>query len=280
MTSVPSGTLAGQVALVTGCGRRRGIGAGVAGALLGQGCAVAVTDVLTGRDPAGEGLDRVIEQLRAEVPGGVVEAFGADLTDPAQITALVASVSERFGPIDILVNNAAATHGTDRGDPVGVTLSDLDAQLAVNVRAAFLLMQAVVPGMRAKHHGRIVNMSSQAAHIGIAGRAVYTMTKAALLGLTRALSADLGPDGITVNSICPGIIATDRLTDTMAKEGPGGGNDAAIADDAMGAWAQAVPVGRVGMPADIGNAVAFLASERASYISGHALTVDGGRFAI
>lgn len=272
--------LSGRVALITGCGRRRGIGAGIAGALARRGCGVVVSDLPT------DGLEQVAAMVRDRFPDVTVATAPADLRQPAEITGAVSRVLDRFGRVDILVNNAAAPHGTDRGDPAGVTLTDLDDQLSVNVRAAFLLVQAVLPSMRALGRGRIVNVSSQAAKIGLPGRAVYSMTKAALLGLTRALAVDLGSDGITVNALCPGVVATDRLTDTASREDPSGrplAPGAPTAPTAAGgtdAWARTVPVRRVGDPADIAEAVAYLVSDEASYVTGHALTVDGGRFPV
>ena len=273
--------MAGRVALVTGCGRRRGIGVGIARALAGAGCAVAMSDLRSKEAEHGaDGLVALADELRAD--GASVLTVFSDLTEPGAIDEAVRSVVSGFGRLDVLVNNAAAVHGTDRGDPAQVELADLDALLAINVRAAFLLIQAAIPIMRNQGYGRIVNISSQAGRIGTPGRAVYSMTKSALLGLTRALAVDLGKDGITVNAICPGAIATDRLTDTMSTQAADG-RPAAGADDDEGrvrAWADTVPMGRLGLPSDIGAAVVFLASPDAEYVTGHALAVDGGRFAM
>ncbi len=274
-------TMQGRVALITGCGRRRGIGVGVARALAAAGCTVAISDLrpAVGGDQA-DGLAAIGEELRSE--GASVLTVFADLTVPTDIDEAVRSVKATYGRLDVLVNNAAAVHGTDRGDPALVELADLDAQLAVNVRAAFLLIRAAIPIMRSQGYGRIINMSSQAGRIGTAGRAVYSMTKSALLGLTRALAVDLGPDGITVNAICPGAIATDRLTDTMSSQSADG-RPAEVSGDDEGrvkTWEDTIPMGRLGYPKDIGAAVRFLASPDAEYVTGHALAVDGGRFAL
>ena len=273
--------MAGRVALITGCGRRRGIGIGIARALAGAGCAVAISDIRSKEAEHGaDGLAALSDELRAG--GASVLTVFADLTEPADIDEAVRSVVSTFGRLDVLVNNAAAVHGTDRGDPALVELADLDALLTINVRAAFLLIQAAIPTMRSQGYGRIVNMSSQAGRIGTPGRAVYSMTKSALLGLTRALAVDLGRDGITVNAVCPGAIATDRLTDTMSTQ-TADGRPAGGADDEEGrvsAWADTIPMGRLGLPKDIGAAVVFLASPDAEYVTGHALAVDGGRFAL
>jgi NAD(P)-dependent dehydrogenase (short-subunit alcohol dehydrogenase family) len=275
------GAMAGRVALITGCGRRRGIGVGIARALASAGCAVAMSDLRSKEAEHGaDGLVALADELRAD--GASALTVFCDLTEPGDIDEAVRSVVSGFGRLDVLVNNAAAVHGTDRGDPARVELADLDALLTINVRAAFLLIQAAIPIMRNQRYGRIVNMSSQAGRIGTPGRAVYSMTKSALLGLTRALAVDLGRDGITVNAICPGAIATDRLTDTMSTQAADG-RPAAGADDDEGrvrAWADTVPMGRLGLPSDIGAAVVFLASPDAEYVTGHALAVDGGRFAL
>jgi 3-oxoacyl-[acyl-carrier protein] reductase len=273
--------LSGRVALVTGCGRRRGIGLGIARALAGAGCAVAISDIRTeGAEPADGGLMAIADELRAGHTS--VHPVFADLTAPGEIEEAVRSVTTTFGRLDVLVNNAAAVHSTDRGDPALVELADLDALLAINVRAAFLLIKAAIPVMRRQRYGRIINISSQAARIGTTGRAVYSMTKAALLGLTRSLAADLGRDGITVNAVCPGAIATDRLLDTMSHEtGDGLPVDLTDHDDStVRTWESTIPIGRLGRPEDIGAAVVFLASDDAEYVTGHALAVDGGRYAL
>jgi 3-oxoacyl-[acyl-carrier protein] reductase len=271
--------MTGRVALITGAGRRRGIGAGAAGALAAAGCTVIISDVKAD-GPEDDGLEIVAKHLTSE--GGSVYPMFADLTSPSEISTLVSQVVEEHGRVDVLVNNAAARHGTDRGDPAGVALEDLDMQLTVNVRAAFLLIQAVIPAMRAQEHGRIINISSQAARIGTTGRAVYSTTKAALLGMSRSLAVDLGPDGITVNAVCPGAIATDRLVDTVSNETPDGAPEASEVDldGRMEKWAATIPAGRLGRARDIGDAVLFLSSDEAAYVNGHAFAVDGGRFAI
>jgi 3-oxoacyl-[acyl-carrier protein] reductase len=274
-------SMQGRVALITGCGRRRGIGIGIARALGAAGCAVAISDLRPAESGhEADGLAAIGEELRSQ--GASVLTVYADLSVSTDIDEAVRSVMATYGRLDVLVNNAAAVHGTDRGDPALVEVADLDAQLAVNVRAAFLLIRAAIPIMRSQGYGRIINMSSQAGRIGTAGRAVYSMTKSGLLGLTRALAVDLGPDGITVNAICPGAIATDRLTETMSSQSADG-RPAEVSDDEVGrmkTWEDTIPMGRLGYPKDIGAAVAFLASPDAEYVTGHALAVDGGRFAL
>jgi NAD(P)-dependent dehydrogenase (short-subunit alcohol dehydrogenase family) len=261
-------SMSGRTVLVTGCGSPAGVGAGIASVFAAAGAAVAITDV----------------RWQGDVAAGIgsnVVAFDADLGDEAQIAALVAAVHGRFGRIDVLVNNAAGTHGTDKGDPAAVQTRDLDVQIGINLRAAFLLVRACIPIMRRQGGGRIVNISSQAARSAMSDRAVYSATKAGLLGMTRALARDLGGDGITVNAICPGPVETDRMRATVAAELVAAGrsresiSDADV-DEGLARWGRGIPMGRLVQPADIGNAALFFASDLAAVVTGQVLGVDGG----
>jgi NAD(P)-dependent dehydrogenase (short-subunit alcohol dehydrogenase family) len=227
-----------------------------------------VTDV-----PHTDELEELVRELKEL--GGAPSAAYADLRDEAEIRSLIASVIDRHGRLDVLVNNAAAPHATDKGDPEQVRTGDFDAQYSVNLRGTFMLVREAIPIMRRQRFGRIVNISSQAGRIGIADRAAYSASKAGLLGLTRSLAVNLGPDGITVNAICPGAIATDRLAETLSRETGAGGDSSEV----HGHWIKSIPIRRLGTPADIGNAAVFLASDLAAYITGQELAVDGGRFA-
>jgi NAD(P)-dependent dehydrogenase (short-subunit alcohol dehydrogenase family) len=261
-------SMRGRAVLVTGCGSPAGVGAGIAAVFAEAGADVAVSDVRWQADVAA-GI------------GGNTHAFDADLADEAQIEALAAAVRDRLGRIDVLVNNAAGTHGSDKGDPAAVTTHDLDVQLDVNLRAAFLLTRACIPIMRAQRSGRIVNISSQAARSAMPHRAVYSATKAGLLGMTRALARDLGGDGITVNAICPGPVETDRMRATVTAElvAAGRARDSitdADVDAGLARWGTAIPMGRLVHPRDIGYAALFLASDLAAMVTGQVLGVDGG----
>lgn len=246
-----------QVALVTG--GSRGIGRATALRLARCGAAVAVNYATS----AAQAKAVVAEIVAAD---GRAIAVRADVADAAQVTAMVAQVTAELGPISILVNNAGlARQATlDTFDP------DALAQMRrVNVDGPIAAIRAVMPGMRARRYGRIVNVTSLAG-IGTAlpGNAFYAATKAELAILTRRFAMELGPDGITVNAVAPGFIATE-----MAR-----------ANRSAAEWAETerrlsarAMVGRIGTPEDVANAVVFLASPEAGFITAQQIVVDGGR---
>lgn len=197
----------------------------------------------------------------AERLGGhaVAATVQADLTDPDAAPTIVEAARTAFGIPTILVNNAgvmsAATVDT-------MTDDQWDTTLAVNLTSAFRLTREVIPGMREQGGGRIINISSQAAYRGSIGRAHYAASKAGMLGLTFSLARELGPDAITVNTVVPGRIMSEMLANHSA--------------DKEETWLAATPLGRFGTPAECASAVAYLASDGASYITGAALQVGGG----
>ena len=237
-----------SVALVTG--GSGGIGAAVARALAAQGAAVAV-HYHRGRDAA--------ESLVAELDDAV--ALGADLESPSAADELVAAATERLGPVTILVNNAGLMTDARVEDMPDALLEEA---LTVHLAAAFRLCRAAIPGMRAGGWGRIVNVSSQAALMGSAAHAHYAAAKAGLHGLTFSLAKELAPHRITINLVVPGRIRTAMLDERSA------GREAE--------WLAQTPLGRLGTPEEVAAAVAFLASEQASYVTGAALNVSGGLF--
>jgi NAD(P)-dependent dehydrogenase (short-subunit alcohol dehydrogenase family) len=243
------GDLDNRVAIVTGAWR--GIGRAIVSALLAGGAKVAVNV----RD-----VERA-NQAAARAGGGAF-AVAADVTRAEDGEAKIGSVVERWGRLDILVNNAAfatATRFPDLGE------AEWRRALDVNVTGAFLCMRAALPAMRAAGYGRVVNIASTAAKtVSTLAGAHYTASKHALLGLTRAAARELGPFGITVNAVCPGLIDTELARETASEE--------RLAQLAAGA----VPLRRIGRPDEVADLVCFVASERAGYITGAALDINGG----
>jgi len=239
--------LTGKVALVTGAGR--GLGRAIAAALAGQGALV----LLNGRTLAP--LEVVTAEIRAA--GGQAERAVADICDPAGRAALFAGI----GRLDILVNNAGARARKTIED---FAPGDFEQVAGTNLIAPFEMSRLAAPMMTAQGAGRIVNIASIAGPIARGGDAAYTATKAGVIGLTRALAAELGPHGITVNAIAPGFFATEANVE-MAE------------DPSIAAWLRTRPsLGRWGRPDEIGGAAVFLASDEASFVTGHLLVVDGG----
>ncbi len=247
--------LSGKVALITGAAR--GIGRGIALRFAAEGAAVGVLDL----DEAA--CQPVVDEIRAA--GGRALALGCDISQEAQVDAALARLSEHFGVANVLVNNAAvmpsgAIHET--------ALDDLDLCLAVNLRGTVLVSRAVVPGMLALGAGSILHIASVTGMLGLPGIAVYSMTKGALIALTRAMSTDYAPRGIRTNSISPGTIDSPMLHDFLAAQ----------SDPARlrGEFDAMHPIGRVGRIEEVANVCLFLASDEASFVSGANYTVDGG----
>ena len=238
--------LTGKVALVTGS--TRGIGRAIAETLVGCGAKVAIV----GRDLAK--AQEVATQLGAECRG-----FACDISQPADITTLIAAVEESFGGIDILVNNAGITK-----DNLMLRMKDEDwnAVLDTNLRSAFIAIRAAQRGMMKRRWGRIINIASVVGLIGNAGQANYAASKAGLIGLSKSVARELSSRNILCNVVAPGFIRTE-MTDAMTPE-------------AVKALSAQIPLDRFGSPQDVAGVVAFLASEHAGYITGQVLTVDGG----
>jgi NAD(P)-dependent dehydrogenase (short-subunit alcohol dehydrogenase family) len=269
--------LSGLAALVTGCGRARGIGRAIALTLAAAGADVAVTDVApSGVRNAGEpgpagtdGLAALADQIKQL--GGRAIALTGDAADVADVEAVVATAVAELGRVDILVNNAGAPHGGDRAPSWLVPEPAYDEVMRVNAKGVFLMSGAVIRHLLQRGApGRIVNIASVAGKVGYPERAVYCASKFAVVGLTQAMAQELAPRGITVNAVCPGAVATDRNAATQHR--------AASTGDAAGVNASSSPVGRIGEPDDIARAVLYLVDPAASYVTGQSLVVDGGRY--
>ncbi len=243
---------ANAVAVVTG--GARGIGAAIATRLGALGHPVAVVD----RD--GKGVDRVTAAIVSG--GGSSTGHVCDIANIREHGALLTAIETRLGPPLVLINNAAVGGG-ERFD--GVTPERFDAVFGVSVRATFFLTQAAVPAMRAAGWGRIVNISSLIAARGEDGNPHYAGAKAAMMGFTRAWSRELAGDGITANTVLP------PLTDTpMARD--------AFGAEALGKRGEGVPAGRLATGEDTAALVAFLASPEADFVTGQAISANGGEF--
>ena len=242
-------SLSGRVALVTGASQ--GIGRACALQLAEAGAAVA----LAARNQ--EKLEELARAITAK--GGQATTFVMDVGDEQQIKAGCKAALDKFGKIDILVNNA----GINRDQLVmRLKRPDWDAVLNINLTSAYLSIQQVIGSMLRQRWGRIVNMTSIFGQMGQAGQANYAASKAGLIGLTMAIAREVGSRNITCNAVAPGFIETAMT--------------AALSEDFRQDALKNIPLGRLGTSQDVAHAVAFLASEEASYITGHVLNVNGG----
>ncbi|NSC21947.1 SDR family oxidoreductase [Streptomyces albus subsp. chlorinus] len=246
---------AGKTALVTGSGAIGGLGHATAEVLAAQGAGL----ILTGTDP--DRGAQVVESLRAAGGGSTAPArfVTADLRDPDAVRRL----AEEAGDIDILVNNASLM---TFGPTTEQDLAGHDAAFAVNVRAPFLLTSLLAPRMAARGGGSVVNISSTAAGLGMPGMAVYGATKAAVESLTRTWAAEFAASNVRVNAVAPGPMRTAKVVAAMGPD--------------MGGMGLTTALKRTCDPAEVAQVVAFLAGDRASYMTGAVVAADGGRTAI
>lgn len=238
-----------QVAIVTGAGR--GLGRTIAEGLAAAGAKVACVDVNE------ETLAEAVQAIRDS--GGTAEPLACDVTDAERVAETVADVTGRFGGLHILVNNAGITR-----DNLIMRMKDdqWDAVIAINLRGTFLFTRAAARPMMKGRRGRIINIASVSGLMGNPGQANYSASKAGVIGLTRTVARELAPRNITVNAIAPGFIATEMT--------------AKLGDEILAEVRKQIPLGRLGDPQDIADAVLYLASEAAGFVTGQVLTVDGG----
>jgi 3-oxoacyl-[acyl-carrier protein] reductase len=242
-------SLANRVAFVTGASQ--GIGRSCALRLAKDGAAVAVAS----RNQ--EKLNELAAEMTAA--GGRAAAFALDVADEDQVKAAIKAAAAQFGKIDILVNNAGITR-----DQLVMRMkrADWDAVLQTNLTSAYLCIQQAIPIMLKQRWGRIINIASIFGQTGQAGQANYSASKAGLIGLTMAIAREVGSRSITCNAVAPGFIETAMT--------------AVLSDEFKQNALKQIPLGRLGTPEDVANAVAFLASDDAAYVTGHVLSVNGG----
>lgn len=242
-----------RVALITGSGQ--GIGKAIALNFAREGAKIAVNDISFNEAKAME----TVEELRKI--GVEAELFLADVSKEDEANSMVEKVIERFGRVDILVNNAGINRDglLHKGN-----LANWEAVMAVNLTGPFICTKAVLPSMRAQGYGRIVNLSSLTARIGIFGTGYYATSKSGLIGLTKVTAVENATKGITCNALAPGYINTDMMNKYPAEQ--------------LKAIIDTIPVGRFAEPSEVADAALFLASDSSAYITGAVLDINGGSF--
>jgi NAD(P)-dependent dehydrogenase (short-subunit alcohol dehydrogenase family) len=251
MANSTTNSLTGKIALITG--GSRGLGRAMALSLSAAGATIA----LAARDA--EKLASVKAEI--EAAGGKAAAYVVDVVSEESVAKLQSDVSKELGPVQILINNAGVNI---RKNVTDFTLEEWNKVLDTNLTSVFLLCRAFVPGMKGTGYGRILNMTSIMSHVSLPGRAAYSSSKAALLGLTRALALEVADQGITVNGISPGPFGTEMNTPLMQNP------------ELNAQFVANIPVGRWGRVEEIGALATYLCSEDAGFITGTDILIDGG----
>jgi len=273
--------LSGKVAMVTGCAGERGVGRAIARRLAADGADLMMTDVASGgtrvvatKPTSGwGGLDAVAAEVRAVGQRALTALL--DVRSVSQIDSVIGQALQAFGRLDILVNNAAAPPGADRVPVVQLPEEAWDTVLNINLKGSFLCAKAAANVMlRQRIRGRIINIGSDNSKIGQPNLAAYCASKFGLVGFTQALAMELAPAGITVNTICPGPMDTERVDYFGRRED--GSYDEMRRIERVRRLAAEVPLGRLATPEDVAEVVAFLAMDAAEYITGQAINVAGG----
>jgi 3-oxoacyl-[acyl-carrier protein] reductase len=240
-----------RVAIITGAAK--GIGRGVAGVFAAEGATLYIADIdeAAGKDTA----------AKLSATGSTAEYLGVDVTDQASCESAVRCVLDTHGRIDVLVSNAGIYPQAFLAD---MSESDWDAIFAINVKGMFFMVKAVLPGMRGRGYGRIVLTSSVTGPVtGYPGWAHYGATKAAMLGFMRSAAIEVAQEGVTINAVMPGNVMTEGMV--------------GLGQGYIDALTASIPMKKLAVPEDIGNAVLFLASDEAGYITGQTIVVDGGQ---
>jgi meso-butanediol dehydrogenase/(S,S)-butanediol dehydrogenase/diacetyl reductase len=269
--------LHGKTAVITGAGRRGGLGAGIAARLAAEGAAVVLSDIAAAIEPETDDpayareIDKLADELRAN--GAAVSTFTCDVRSWDQVRALAAHTVSAHGTLDIWVNNAGI--GSIMKPLLTLAPEDWTTVIDVNLTGAFFGLRAAAEVMVGQQRGgRIINIASQAAKSGFAHAQAYTASKHGLVGLVRSAAFELGPHGITVNNVCPNHVTTGlgAWQNEYFAEVTGH----ASVDSYMAAMRARIPMGRTGLPEDTAAAVAFLCSDDAAYITAESMNVSGG----
>lgn len=271
--------LTGKTVLITGAGRQKGLGEGIAKRFMEEGCNVVIADLdkTSGSQfpehgvPTKSEMELVVANLNSAATGKAI-SISCDVRNESDVQAAVAHAIKQFGSLDVLVNNAGI--GYLMSPVVDTKEEDWDAVLDVNLKGTFLATKHAARAMIAQNTGgRIINISSQGGKSGFPHASAYVSSKHGVIGFTRAVAIELGSYGITVNAVCPNHVTTglgswqnDYFSKLLGLS----------LDEYMSAMKGRIPLGRTGLPSDIGNACAFLASEDAEYITGESMNVSGG----